>query len=62
MCVCVCVWVREVCLVAGHVNARAAVMIVVFSLFGLTCIGVMSFGWFKHLLPQLRLKMGKVSL
>lgn len=43
----------------GHVNARAAVMIVVFSLFGLTCIGVMSFGWFKHLLPQLRLKMGK---
>ena len=24
------------------------------------CVGFMLFGWFSHMLPQLRLKMGKV--
>ena len=25
------------------------------------CVGFMLFGWFSHMLPQLRLKMGKVQ-
>ena len=44
----------------GKVNARGAVMIAVFTLTCLVFIGFMFFGWFSHLLPQLRDKMGKV--
>lgn len=36
-------------------------MMVIFSFTCVLCIGVMFFGWFKHLIPQLQLRMGKVS-
>jgi hypothetical protein len=35
-------------------------MIVTFVLTCCGCMGIMFFGWFKHLLPQLRIKLGKV--
>ena len=35
-------------------------MIVALALKGTVCIGFMFFGWLSHLLPHLRIKMGKV--
>ncbi len=46
----------------GRVDPRTVLMMVTFSLTCVFCIGVMFFGWFKHLIPQLQLRMGKVNL
>ena len=46
----------------GQVDPRTVIMIVTFVLTCCVCIGVMFLGWFRHLLPQLRVKLGKVGL
>lgn len=44
----------------GNVNPRTIFMIVTFVLTCIICLGVMVFGWFKHLLPRSLLKfLGK---
>jgi len=49
-------------LLSGKVDPRSIIMMVTFAVTCLICIGVMFFGWFKHLLPKLRLGLGKVSM
>jgi hypothetical protein len=43
----------------GRLDPRTVLMIVALSLTLAACVGFMLFGWFSHMLPQLRLKMGK---
>ena len=49
-------------LVVGKPDGRSIVMIVALLVTVSACIGFMLFGWFSHMLPQLRLKMGQVGL
>ena len=44
----------------GRLDPRSVIMMVTFALTCVICIGFMFFGWFKYLLPQLRIKLGKV--
>jgi hypothetical protein len=43
----------------GKPDGRSIVMIVALLVTVSACIGFMLFGWFSHMLPQLRLKMGQ---
>ena len=45
---------------SGRLDPRTVLMIVALTLTGTVCIGFMFFGWLSHLLPRLRIKMGKV--
>ena len=45
----------------GGVDPRTVLMIVALTLTGVVCVGFMFFGWFSHLLPRLRIKLGKVG-
>ena len=46
----------------GRVDPRSIIMMITFILTCILCIGVFFFGWFQHLLPTLRSRLGKVSL
>ena len=45
----------------GKFDPRTIISIVIFSVTVAVCVAVMGLGWFSHLLPKLKLKMGHVS-
>ena len=47
--------------IAGRLDPRTVLMLVALSLTLAACVAFMLFGWFSHMLSELRHKMGKVK-